>query len=230
MRKILLVSGCSFTDKNFRSEFHPEMACNWKKWPELLGNYLDMDVVNLGRCGSGNEYIYSSIIEKALTIGPENIGLIIPAWSQCQRRDWMTRSGRWENNRNDDKGHLRYHIHKSLRYYYSLQLFCENLNIPYKQCQMIEIVKKPVDKIDYDNAIKYIQELAINEAINKNNFIGYPMILDAGGFNIQWKVTSGRNPGLLKRFSISKEDSHPNAYGHKLIADFLFKNVMYEDL
>ena len=58
MKKILLVSGCSFTDKNFYSGVHPEMDTSYPKWPELLAKKLDMDCINLGQNGAGNEYIY----------------------------------------------------------------------------------------------------------------------------------------------------------------------------
>ena len=54
MRKILLVSGCSNTDKDFYSELHPDMDCSWPKWPELLAKKLDMDCVNLAKSGAGN--------------------------------------------------------------------------------------------------------------------------------------------------------------------------------
>ena len=54
MRKILLVSGCSNTDKDFYSELHPELDTSWPKWPELLAKKLDMDCVNLGKSGAGN--------------------------------------------------------------------------------------------------------------------------------------------------------------------------------
>jgi len=63
MKKILLVSGCSNTDKNFYSELHPEMDCSWPKWPELLAEKLNMDCVNLAKSGAGNEYIYSSLLD-----------------------------------------------------------------------------------------------------------------------------------------------------------------------
>ena len=31
MRKVLLVSGCSYTDKTFRSDFHPHIDTGWAK-------------------------------------------------------------------------------------------------------------------------------------------------------------------------------------------------------
>ena len=46
-KKILLVSGCSWSDNNFNSIFHPSLDCSWTKWPELLAKKLDMICVNL---------------------------------------------------------------------------------------------------------------------------------------------------------------------------------------
>ena len=63
MKKILLVSGCSYTDPNFYSIMHPDMDCNWPMWPELLAEKLNMDCVNLAMSGAGNEYIYSTLLD-----------------------------------------------------------------------------------------------------------------------------------------------------------------------
>ena len=61
MKKILLVSGCSFTDRDFHSDIHPDMICDWPRWPELVAEALDMECVNLSISGSGNERIYSTL-------------------------------------------------------------------------------------------------------------------------------------------------------------------------
>ena len=57
MRKILLVSGCSYTNKDFVSDYHSDMDTSWPKWPEILAKKLDMEVINLAYSGAGNEYI-----------------------------------------------------------------------------------------------------------------------------------------------------------------------------
>ncbi len=117
MKKILLVGGCSFTDPDFHSDIHPEMVCDWHKWPELVADELDMECVNLAICGSGNERIYSTLsdyltqpsvrfakttfiskrhlfdkkYEFTMTNDLRNIGLVVAAWSQGHRRDWSER-------------------------------------------------------------------------------------------------------------------------------------------
>ena len=101
-KKILLVSGCSMTDKNFVSGTNPEMDCSWPKWPELLAKKLDMDCINLGQNGAGNEYIYSSLLEKILE-KKDQIGLVMPAWSQCQRKDYQEWN-KWKQKRFEPDG------------------------------------------------------------------------------------------------------------------------------
>jgi len=76
MKKILLVSGCSYTDKNFESIFHPNLDTSWTKWPELLAEKLNMNCVNLGYSGSGNDYVYSSLLDYIVKDN-NDIGLVI---------------------------------------------------------------------------------------------------------------------------------------------------------
>ena len=136
MRKILLVSGCSYTDKNFKSDFHPDIDVSWPKWPAILGKKLDMDVINHGYCGSGNEYIYNSLINH-LAGGTENIGLVIAGWTRVPRRDFKVGNRKY-NIRWDNHGDMKYFMMKSLRYYYSLQEVCKSLKVPYKQIHILD--------------------------------------------------------------------------------------------
>ena len=90
MKKILIASGCSYTDNQFRSASHPEMDTSWPKWPEIVAKELDMICINLGRSGSGNEYIYSSLHDIILRVKDKSkIGLVIAGWSQCFRHDFQ---------------------------------------------------------------------------------------------------------------------------------------------
>ncbi|BCU99018.1 MAG: hypothetical protein CM15mV25_0060 [uncultured marine virus] len=57
MRKKLVVSGCSFTDKNYYIVTdNQEHHC--PTWGEILAKELDMDFVCLAKNGAGNEYIF----------------------------------------------------------------------------------------------------------------------------------------------------------------------------
>ena len=142
MKKILLVSGDSFTDPEWWSEFHPELEVDWPKWPEILAKKLDMDCVNLGKSGAGQEFIYTSLLEYITNPQKDisRIGLVIPAWSQCQRKDFQRGwGGRWTNRRLDVDGDIFSWINRSLKYMLSFQILCERYNLPYKQTQMINL-------------------------------------------------------------------------------------------
>jgi len=146
MKKILLVAGCSYSNDNFKSVHHPDLDVSWPKWPQLLADKLDMELINLSESGAGQEFIYSNIIDKLQTIDHSRIGLVIAAWSTAPRRDYQIKSLYlhkliWTNDMYDSKGCMHYWIDRSLRYYYSLQSMCEYLKIPLKQFQMVDLFK-----------------------------------------------------------------------------------------
>lgn len=146
MKKKLVVSGCSWGDDIFFSPFHPDMDCDWPKWPELLAKSLDMECINLAKNGAGNEYIYSTLIDKLQTIEPSDIGLCIAAWSTANRRDYESK-GRWRGHvytYNErpfllKKEYITDLIDRSIRYFYSFQNVCENLKIPYRQFSIMSL-------------------------------------------------------------------------------------------
>ena len=120
MKKILLVSGCSFTTDKYTSIQHPEEDMSWDKWPKILAKMLNMDYVNLAKSGAGNEYISNTIIDQIETMDKSKIGLVIPAWSQCRRRDYQVHYARsnktvWRHELYDLFGDTRYWITKSLK-------------------------------------------------------------------------------------------------------------------
>ena len=144
MKKYLIVSGCSWGDPNFISTEHPEMDTFWPKWPEILGEKLNLNVINLCRSGQGQEYIYSTLIDKIQTIPKEEIELVIPAWTTAPRRDYQmsgfqTRKQLWTADQFDWRGCIEYWIDRSMRYYYSFQSVMELHRIPYKQIQMVHL-------------------------------------------------------------------------------------------
>ncbi len=246
MKKILLVSGDSYTDPDWYSEFHPELDIDWPKWPEILADKLDMDCVNLGLSGSGQEYIYNSLLEYITNPNKDisKIGLVIPAWSQCQRKDFQKGwGGRWTNRRLDVDGDLTAWINKSLRYYSSFQILCERYKLPYLQVQMINLFNdflgglRPGDgevkagifgkdeRLNYPGNVKQ-DKMKINKIIldyesrlNYKKFVGWPMINELGGYSIAHKI-------LKKVDKISDLDGHPNKQGHERIAEFLYDRLV----
>ena len=246
MKKILLVSGDSYTDPDWYSEFHPELDIDWPKWPEILADKLDMNCVNLGLSGAGQEYIYNSLLEYITNPNKDisKIGLVIPAWSQCQRKDFQKGwGGRWTNRRLDVDGDLNAWINKSLRYYSSFQILCERYKLPYLQVQMINLFNdflgglRPGDgevkagifgkneRLNYPGNVKQ-DKMKINKIIldyesrlNYKKFVGWPMIHELGGYSMAHKI-------LKKRDKISDLDGHPNKQGHEKIAEFIYDRLV----
>ena len=238
MKKILLTSGCSFTDRNFESDFHPDMDTRWPMWPELLSKKLDMDCINLGQSGAGNEYIYSTLLDEIAK--RDNIGLVIAGWTQSQRKDWC-RKGRWNNNSdycnktvntfgNND---MYAYVDKSLRYYYSLQQVCKSEKIPLKQFQMLHLFRgytydpiKGLKKEKTEKRKELLEHIHNSSYFNKidDNFLGWPTDTSLGGYNIKQEVLNGYTKEALKN-NVSKRDSHPNAKGQEMIAEFLYARL-----
>jgi len=235
MKKILLVSGCSFTTANYKSIQHPEREFLWNKWPKILAEKLNMDCINLAQSGTGNEFICSSIIDQIEAMDKSSIGLVIPAWSQCTRRDYelynKLNKSRWRSEMRDVCGDMKYWIKKSFRIYYFFQTYCEYFKIPYKQIQMIESYKDHItpkekninwekvheEKKEYD---EYAKSLIYYK--NLKNFVGKTTPTQS----LQDILTDNRkNKKTLKWFNISLLDAHPSEYGHNLMAEYIYENL-----
>jgi len=230
MKKILLVSGCSWGDSNFTSTFHPEMACDWPKWPELLAKKLDMECLNLCRSGAGQEYIYGAISDKIQTLDSNKIGYTIAAWSTAPRRDFNIFST-WRNESKDSKGDINYWIQRSFRYQYAFQTLMEFKKIPYLQFQMISLHKAylhelrlldPKNKNRFDNEHQKVLHTIKNSPYYKNfndKFVGWPTDENIGGFDIGSKL-------LNEQHRISELDLNPNTKGQEVIAEFLYEKII----
>ena len=155
MRKKLIVSGCSFTTKDYKSASYPEMNCDWSKWPELLAEKLDMDCVNLAFSGAGNHFIFQTIMDTIIRTPRNEIGMVIAAWSQSNRDDWQNYKDTlknkmmynethmkgfvWHNDRINKKGDVFSWVRSDIIRMITLQKLCGALNIPFKQLQMIDL-------------------------------------------------------------------------------------------
>ena len=259
MKKILLVGGCSYSNNRFRSVHHPDLDVSWPKWPEIIGKLLDMEVINVSESGAGQEYIYSNILDKLQTIDHSRIGLVIAAWSTAPRRDYQIESlylnkAKWTNDMYDTKGFMNYWIDRSLRYYYSFQMVCEHLKLPYKQVQMIDLFKgylwqelirkrtkewpedhtkqvpilnKPADLTAEEKHWKEKQEKKYLAQIHNSPY--YEKIND--NF-IGWPTEPRLNgyslsDKVLHSFDdkISRIDLHPNEQGQRKIARFIYDRL-----
>ena len=83
--KKTIVSGCSWTDRNFFSWQHPEMDTSWKKWDEHVGEYYGWDIINVGKSGASNDFIIDSTLDIMYNVGYTEVERCILALSQWQR-------------------------------------------------------------------------------------------------------------------------------------------------
>ena len=241
MKKYLIVSGCSWGDPNFVSLVHPDMDCDWPKWPEILADKLDMQVINLCKMGHGQEYIYSSLIEKAAEIPKEEIGLVIAAWSTAPRRDYQTtglandptkRKMKWTSDMIDLRGNIEYWIKRSMRYFYSFQNVFENLKIPYKQIQLVHLYSGYVweelrrSGIVYDKKTYKLQGTDYQHKKIFKEKCADAMLNDV----LTWKLNEhflnfNQSKEIEKIDRISDLDRHPSAKGQQQIAEFIYDRL-----
>ena len=247
MKKYLIVSGDSFVDRKFRSAAHPEMDVSWPMWPELLAEKLDMRLINLGKSGQGNEYIYSALQDTIEEFKDKNeIGMVVVGWSQCFRMDYQDVGGEWCTERINPYSDVFGWVKKSLRIYKSLEYMCEHYNIPYVQTQMIPMYidwlrglpptdqaimfegkdmigdrnEYPGDAVeDEESLLKILIEH--DDIINHNNFIGWPISKKLGGYNLSLETIGLQGSPYV----ISEYDGHPNEEGHKRLAKAIYKHI-----
>ena len=63
----------------------------------------DITWYNKSAPGMGNEYIYTTLLRYITRTNKDKIGLVIPAWTQNQRKDYQVK-GYWQNQRVDPDG------------------------------------------------------------------------------------------------------------------------------
>ena len=223
MRKILIASGDSWTNPKFKSDFHEELDCSWPKWPSLLSNKLNMECINLGRSGAGNEYIYTSLVDEIIKHDPNKIGYVMAGWSRAIRRDFSINHN-YSNLRMDTHGDMYYHVKKSLNYFYSLQQLCNNLNIKLIQFCAINLFAGNFPDDDFkhysntsdDDVLKYFINTDYYKKIDDKLFFGWPISKKLGGYNMS---------DIVKSSVISKLDRHPNKHGQVIIAEKIYENL-----
>jgi hypothetical protein len=225
-RKKLIAIGCSFTQDTFNPVvYHPRY--DFPVWPTLLAEKLDMDCLNLGKGGQGNEYISAKLIDNILSEKKEDIGLVVLMWSGWQRIDYHDIEGEWKRvvrEGPDWNIMLKYNnahnaTMKSLRYFLMAQMLLKD--IPYLMMQGVGGHDR-VGRIHphKDIWIQTFLNSKIFDEIDEKKFIGWPIMREIGGYNINNmldKIDPERN-----QLRVSSEDNHPNREGHKIIAQEIY--------
>ena len=226
-RKKLIAIGCSFTRDTF-NVIDQRPGYDFHVWPTLLSEKLDMDCLNLGKGGQGNEYISSKLIDTILSEKKEDIGLVVLMWSGWQRMDYLDIEGEWKKVVR--KGPvwdiiLKYNnahnaTMKSLRHFLIAQKLLED--IPYLMVQGIGPVylDEFIERKSKHIWLQSFLNSKIFDEIDEKKFIGWPILKRIGGYtinNMLDKIDPERN-----QLRISSEDTHPNAEGHKIIAQEVY--------
>ena len=238
MHKILAV-GCSHTDYNFTSQFHPEMDTSWPKWPELFANKLGNSTCkNLGQSGVGNDIIMKKALYEC-SINSYDIVLVL--WTEITRIDiFDTYTINPCQNKTEPNKFNKLHekidwmqegITKGFyRIEKSVESFFKNLFILQEYCKARSIklvhamASTPYGKVleaKHDIISHKILDLALDYQILLNsNLIGFPFIDLVVGTNMKAAIIKliGRKKGF-----ISELDRHFSAEGQEIISDIFYE-------
>ena len=238
-KKKLIAIGCSYTaDWN---SFPP--------WPTLLAEMLDMECFNLSICGSGNDQILAKTVDVVLK--EKNIGLVVLMWSEWQRIGFQ-RFKNWDiwhhvtphiqtkyaqklfelqNPRHATRNALRTFIHAEKLLRDLPYLFIQGTsNIPFYNTTTLDIIECFKGGPDFlkvnDSRRRAANEIIRSpylDYIEKNiedKFIGWPTMSELGGYCVD-NILDEKDPEG-KKLRISKDDTHPNGDGHKLITKVIY--------
>ena len=79
----LLAAGDSWTDANFQSNIVPDVDCSFPKWPVLLGKQLGIsEVVNVGKSGGSNSYMFQQCYDKIIAKKPKLVCILLSGWDR----------------------------------------------------------------------------------------------------------------------------------------------------
>lgn len=170
-KKKLLVSGCSFTasGRDAHEVVANELRLNrdknnnllyelpiHKKWPEIVADELNLELVNLARCGWGNEIILDSITKYILKNGHDDLEMVLIGLSDFKRECidcwdfYQIKPETFTVKRNDKEKNLlhgkrpfpnkpRINIFKNLKNIFFLQEFLKNRGVKYKFFPLMQV-------------------------------------------------------------------------------------------
>ena len=207
-RKLLITSGCSWTAGS--AKIYQKYV-----WPTVLAKKLDMECVNVGNGGVGNEYIYNRIIDKLCTT--KRIGLAICLWSDFDRWDFY--SSTFQLQPKFRHGEL-FNLEKSIRWIHAFQNHCQLKDIPFLQMQSLPPTEDVTPSAGAGVYMKGLLKTAQFDLIDRKKFVGWPMYRELGG-STMWDKLDEVDPDWTK-LRVSKEDLHPNDKGHDYIAEILY--------
>jgi len=237
-KKILIASGDSWTGGT--NLLKPD---SYPYWPEILANKLDMDYINVGRSGKGNEFIYNQMVDTLCSTKSKRVGLAICLWSKFDRWDLY----KWTFAINPEyELHDRYWAGRYVSRVWPEQERHEKfINAIYEHGDLSDggenLLRSMRRYHSFQNYcelhnIPYLQGQAFRpsknilkeffdcpqfDIINDDKFVGWPIYQELGGKSM-WEVLDEVDPKKTK-LRVSKEDLHPNGEGHERIAELMYE-------
>ena len=230
--KYVIVSGCSYTAKGHCWEdedgkYHVDI-----KWAEHLKNMIDPNakLINVGKSGAGNEYIYTSLKDEILKIDPKDILLVIAAWSGSTREDWQvpgssgSLSPKWVHDNFGNRSNRPSKFHKdgnfmdsrTIHWRWSLQRLAEQLDFKCLEVNMLNNLGTNFSK-EWSGFPTHPMYKLINPMLSLTECYAMSM-----GYTVGASID---DMILLKEDRVSEDDSHPNAQGHKKIAEWMYNEI-----
>lgn len=237
MNKILLTSGSSFSFDFYGSEDDPCAVADFDRWPKILADKLECQLINKSKPGASNLYIFDHLMENIVRHG-NDIELVVAGWSYGFKTS-IFRNYELNYINTDDQdladptliqnaeqmqakivtdGLLASSIEQTLRLMVYLQDACDSKGIKCVHYPLLNIFKT---NLEHQSHIKLLEQLINSEFFQKiqkfNNTIGWPCDNYLGG-----STYATAHPTKI----ISDKDRHPNEQGQKIIAQEIYDKYL----
>jgi hypothetical protein len=233
--KYILTAGTSYSDSEWRSHDDPDADSNFKKWPDLISEKLNLPVKNISKTGASNIYLYDKLMSNILE-NPEKIDLVVVEWTHGLKTSLYSQydinniycedhDPNFLEELNSFSKKLKEHIDKkelhidcieqTLRLICYLDDFCRMKQIPIIHFPLVNIFKTDTKQPDFFDRILNLKYF--NRINNMNNVIGWPSDKKLGGYTFLSKYYN---------FVLSKKDMHPNSVGQKFIAEEIYNKYI----
>ena len=216
MKSKLLVSGCSWTHGH-------EDNLDYLLWPEILSQRLDLECLNLGQRGCGNEYIFSRIYDTVMQ--RDDIAAVVVMWTDYFRMDFDLFLGSkfpkqikypdietlfdWPQDKRSAKGVSE----KSVRSVFILQSLLENLQIPYLQLQGLPPINVNNEKTKRSFIKECVYTMIDTQYDINKKYMNWPPMNQIGGKCVE---------DLLSTSEFYDNHNHPNKSGHNHISEMIY--------
>jgi hypothetical protein len=240
----LLTAGCSWTDENFTSYVYPDYDTTFDKWPKHLSKKLNLKCVNVGKSGTSNVYAFDAITTRVLKQQPQKIVWQLTDWTRFNFINSDLRKhnirplnsifhiGGIEDRFNIIVGLLNF-LENDPEFVYQqttskiniLKTLCEQKNIDLHICQAWfgPVPLYLVDRLQDD-----IEILLKHKHKDIYKLVKNLCDLDLTRWNVNYDSWLEEN-NIIKlpkeKHVIGEHDYHPDALGHKNIAEFLYGYV-----